>query len=145
MANVTVVASNEKMMHLSPIYRHDEIDSTLETLKAQLHSLLDKDVAQVDFNKRYKLTNDDIVWDFNGDRLYMAMCLRDFYNDDLTDDPTLDDDIQAIEDGLIKPSKKLVKYFSEILRFPETFFTREGEVDREGKNMFMCKTTYGIG
>jgi hypothetical protein len=139
MAKITVVTSNSKMIGLHPIYRHDEIDSAVEEIKAQLHDLLDKDTAQTDFMKRHKLISNDIVWDFNGDMLYLAMCLRDVYNDDLSDNLQWQEDIQAIGDGLIKPSKHILSEFSRMLKFPEDFFLREGTVSRNGEGIFACK------
>ena len=140
MARITVVTSNQKYVHLNSIYRADEIDSTVETIREQLHSLLDKDVAQETYNKRYKLTPDDLVQEFNGDMLYIAIGIRD-YGDDyeaVAKDTGIDPlSIRAIEAGLLTPAKVHVERMSKCFNFPYDFFTREGKVDRNHEFTWM--------
>lgn len=137
---ITLVLSNGNLIRLNPIFNESDIDSTLDTLRQQLPDLLDKQIAQTVYNQKYGLSADDLVQDFNGDMLYLAMCIRDVYNEDICDKIGIeDDDIEQLDLGIVKPSRQQLERLVVELGFRTGHFTREGKIDREGKSIFACK------
>jgi hypothetical protein len=101
--------------------------------------MFESDIQQKAYQNKWQVADENIVTDFNGDRLNMAMAIRMYDAEDMAKALGGDEAFYiALDKGFIKPSKKHLAVIAELLKFPITFFTREGKMDRQHRHTFIC-------
>ena len=139
MINIQINQPGTHTSNLFQISSPDEIRDTLHRIHTALLVMFAAEKQQQAYQRLYQIADNEIVGDFNGDTLYMALGLRGMEYDDL--EAELGIDIMTcrnLEASLVKPSHAHLSAIATLLRFPMTFFTQDGTVDRDHKHTFIC-------
>lgn len=130
---------NKRMTRLLAVDSPKDIDAALKVVTSDLHRMFDSRYQQEQYQRDYGIIDSELVMDFNGDMLYMAMGIRMLDAADMVRELGMSEDIYiGMDEGRILPCHQHLEKIAKLLQFPITFFTRDGDVDREHKHTFIC-------
>ena len=136
---IAICLPDNHIIRLVNVLSPNDIDDALEAVKADLQQMFDSRHQQAQYQRDYGIIDSELVTDFNGDTLYMAMAIRMMDAADMVRELGMSEDIYiGMDEGRILPCHQHLEKIATLLRFPLNFFTREHTVDREHKHTFIC-------
>jgi hypothetical protein len=124
MVQIDIKLSNGLDIQVISILRPTDIEATLPEIVAALHRTFDHHVEQVLYQRTYRIPDDAIVVDFNGDALLIAMGIRMQDEYEMMATCGLSPELYTrMQEGRVKPSVQHLEAIAQWLRFPVHFFT----------------------
>lgn len=123
---IHIKMSNGLDMRLIQLKRPNDIPDIMGQIEAALYQMFEGHVEQVLYQREYKIQDEDIVADFNGDALLIAMGIRMQDEDEMFAACGLSPDLYTyMQEGRLKPSTKHLEGIAKWLDFPMDFFTSD--------------------
>lgn len=136
---IAICFPDNRVIRLVNVTNPTDIDTALEAVKADLQRMFDSRYQQEQYQRDYGIIESELVTDFNGDMLYMAMGIRMMDAADMVQELGMPEDIYiGMDEGRILPCHQHLAKIAKLLQFPFNFFTQEHKVDREHKHTFIC-------
>ena len=126
--SIALTVEGEREIQIVPILNEDDIDKALNNSKLIIKAMLEKHSHQKAYQKRFGIEDTEILQNFNGDALYIAMGIRSLDEEDVANIYNLSEqEIIQMSKGLIKPSKAHCELFVDLFQFPASHFTSDIE------------------
>lgn len=126
--SIAITVEGKRDIQIVNVLSVDDIDNALGAVKNTISDMLKKHDHQKAYQDKYKIADCDIVQDFNYHALDIAIAVRGMIAQEVADKIKIwEDYINAMEEGLVKPSKAHCELLSRLLDFPATHFTSDIE------------------